>query len=194
MNLNPLAALIAATALAISLSSCTININVPPSPGQQMMGGMNSSNTAVEMFAEGMIPHHQQAIDISNLALTHSTSPEILDLARRIIAGQTPEIELMERWLDENDSDSMMRMMGETDMGGMASDAEMAELETLSGSDFDRQFLTLMITHHEGALHMVHMIDGSTEPEVKGLAQDIVRVQTAEIEEMTQLLEAVPNA
>lgn len=189
-----LSTLTLAAIVAFSLSACTINITVPPSFGPQMMGGMNSSNTAVEMFAEGMIPHHQQAIDMSNLALTHSTSPEILDLARRIIAGQTPEIELMQGWLDDNDSDSMMGMMGETGMGGMASDAEMAELGSLSGSDFDRQFLTLMITHHEGALHMVHMIDDSTEPEVKGLAQDIVRVQTAEIKEMKQLLEAVPNA
>jgi len=191
----PVVALVAAT----SLAGCTINITVPPSMGEAMMGSETSSSlNQVEMFAEMMIPHHQQAIDMSLLALEKdSSSPELKDLAQRIIDGQTPEIALMEGWRDESEEQGMMGMMssgGEIMMGGMASDDEMQNLATLEGSEFDTEFLTLMITHHEGALHMVHMIDGSSFDEAAQLAKDIVRVQTAEIEEMKAMLQGGSGA
>lgn len=185
---------VAALATAVSLAGCTINITVPPSVGQAIMGSETSSSfNEVEMFAEMMIPHHQQAIDMSNLALDKaSSSPKLKDLAQRIIDGQTPEIVLMEGWRDESDGRGMMGMMssgGAMMMGGMASDDEMRNLATLEGAEFDTEFLTLMITHHEGALDMVHMIDGSSFDEAAQLAKDIVRVQTAEIEEMKAMLQ-----
>ena len=185
--------------VAPSLSGCTINITVPPSMGEAMMSAeMSTSFNEVQMFAEMMIPHHQQAIDMSNLALEkESSSPELKDLAKRIIDGQTPEIALMEGWRDESDEGGMMGMMssgGEMMMGGMASNEEMKNLAELEGSEFDTEFLTLMITHHEGALHMVHMIDDSTFDEAAQLAKDIVRVQTEEIEEMKAMLQGDSGA
>jgi uncharacterized protein (DUF305 family) len=184
---------------AASLAGCTINITVPPAIGQAMMGSeVSSSFNEVEMFADMMIPHHQQAIDMSNLALEkESSSPDLKDLAQRIIDGQTPEITLMEGWRDDSDERGMMGMMssgGEMMMGGMASDDELQNLATLEGSEFDTEFLTLMITHHEGALHMVHMIDDSSFEEAAQLAKDIVRVQTAEIEEMKAMLQGGSGA
>jgi uncharacterized protein (DUF305 family) len=188
-----LATPILVVAAAASLAGCTINITVPPTMGQAMLGAETSSSfDEVEMFAEMMIPHHQQAIDMAELALgKESSSAELKDLSQRIIDGQTPEIALMEGWLSDSDEQGMMGMMsrgGEMMMGGMASSEEMDNLATLEGSNFDTEFLTLMITHHEGALHMVHMIEGSAHDEAAQLAKDIVRVQTAEIEEMKQML------
>ena len=181
-------------AFAVALSACTININVPSNPGFGMMNSEPGGAGEVEMFAEMMIPHHQQAIDMSELALERSSNPQIRDLSQRIIDGQTPEIALMSEWLPGGRSDLDMPLMGMSGMGGMASEEEMAELNTLSGDNFDRQFLSLMITHHEGALHMVHMIDDSNRDEVAQLARDITRVQTEEIDEMTRLLGDVPDA
>lgn len=162
--------------------------------GPNPMGAEQSSDLQVEMFAEMMIPHHQQAIDMSNLALSLSESDQLKDLAERIIAGQTPEIELMATWIDGPAANSSMGMMGGYAMGGMASDEEMAALATLSGGDFDKEFLSLMIPHHEGALQMVHMIERSSDAEVSQLAEDIIRVQTAEIAEMEALLEGITGA
>ena len=179
---------------AVFLSACTININVPSNPGVGMMDSEHGGADEVEMFAEMMIPHHQQAIDMSELALERSSNPHIRDLSQRIIDGQTPEIELMSEWLPEGQRNSDMARMRISGMGGMASEAEMAELETLEGEDFDRLFLSLMITHHEGALHMVHMIDDSNSDEVSQLARDITRVQTQEIDEMTRLFGELTDA
>ncbi len=180
--------------MSLGVSACTININVPPSMVPNTTDGAQSSDRRVEMFAEMMIPHHQQAIDMSNLALSLSESDDVKDLAKRIIAGQTPEIDLMATWIDDSEANGSVRMMGGYAMGGMASDEEMAALATLSGAEFDQEFLSLMIPHHEGALQMVHMIEGSSDAEVSQLAEDIVRVQTAEIVEMEALLEDTHGA
>jgi len=74
------------------------------------------------------------------------------------------------------------------EMGGMLTDAELAELAELKGAAFDQMFLTAMIAHHEGALDMVEMINDSTNSEVKTLAANIVQSQSAEIETMKALL------
>lgn len=180
-------------AAALSLSACTININAPARDGHPMdERSMISGEHNVEMFAFMMIPHHQQAIDMSTLALERSTNSDIHNLASRIIAGQTPEITLMKTWISGDDGMSgMMSGASMPGMGGMASDEEMDNLTTLDSPDFDREFLSLMIEHHEGALDMVQMIEDSTDPDVAGLARDIVRVQTEEIAEMTALRDAL---
>lgn len=135
---------------------------------------------------------------MAQLALNKdSASAEIKDLSQRIIDGQAPEITLMEGWLSQSDEQGMMGMMShgeETMMGGMASAEEMDNLAVLEGSEFDTEFLTLMITHHEGALHMVHMIEDSSFDEAAELATDIISVQTAEIEEMKLMLSGGPGA
>jgi uncharacterized protein (DUF305 family) len=180
---------IVVVAAIASLVGCTINITVPPSMDQEMLGSETTrAMDEVQMFAEMMIPHHQQAIDMAQLALNkESSSADLRDLSQRIIDGQTPEIALMEGWLEDSGEEGAMGLMsrgGEMMMGGMASPEEMDNLSELEGSDFEAEFLSLMITHHEGALRMVHMIDESAHDEAAQLAKDIVRVQTAEIEEM----------
>lgn len=136
------------------------------------------------MFAQMMIPHHEQAVTMSELALTNTTTPEIVALAIAIRDAQAPEIIQMQSWIDGK-SESHMHDM---EMGGMLTDAELAELASLKGAAFDQMFLTAMIAHHEGALDMVDMINGSTNSEVKTLAANIVQSQSAEIETMKALL------
>jgi uncharacterized protein (DUF305 family) len=138
------------------------------------------------MFAQMMIPHHSQAVTMSELALANSTNPEITSLATAIRDAQALEIKQMQRWLDQSDYSGTHA--GHMDMGGMLSDEELAELSTAKGSAFDRLFLEGMIAHHEGAIDMLSMIKYSTNSEVKKLYADIFSSQSAEIEAMKALL------
>jgi len=138
------------------------------------------------MFASMMIPHHSQAVTMSELALANSTNPEITSLATAIRDAQAPEIKQMQSWLDQSDYSGTHA--GHMDMGGMLSDEELAELSTAKGSAFDRLFLEGMIAHHEGAIDMLSMIKNSTNSEVKKLYADILTGQSAEIKTMKALL------
>lgn len=138
------------------------------------------------MFASMMIPHHIQAVTMSELALANSTNTEIISLATAIRDAQAPEIKQMQSWLDQSNYSGTHA--GHMDMGGMLSDEELAELSTAKGSTFDRLFLQGMIAHHEGAIDMLSMIKNSSNSEVKKLYDDILTSQSAEIETMKALL------
>jgi uncharacterized protein (DUF305 family) len=138
------------------------------------------------MFASMMIPHHSQAVTMSELALSNSTNPEVLALATAIRDAQGPEIAQMQSWLDEGKySESESHSM---DMGGMMSEEDLATLASAKGETFDRLFLEGMIAHHEGAIQMAEMVKDSTNSEVKKLFTNIVASQSAEIEAMKALL------
>lgn len=138
------------------------------------------------MFASMMIPHHSQAVTMSELALANSTNPEVLALATAIRDAQGPEITQMQSWLDKaNYSESESHSM---DMGGMMSEEDLATLASAKGETFDRLFLEGMIAHHEGAIQMAEMVKDSTNSEVKKLFTNIVASQSAEIEAMKALL------
>jgi uncharacterized protein (DUF305 family) len=138
------------------------------------------------MFAQMMIPHHNQAVTMSELALANSTNPEILSLATAIRDAQGPEITQMQSWLDQSNYSGTHA--GHMDMGGMLSDEELAKLAIAKGAAFDRLFLEGMIAHHEGAIQMAEMIEDSINSEVKKLFTNIVSSQSAEIEAMKALL------
>ena len=138
------------------------------------------------MFASMMIPHHSQAVTMSELALANTTNPEVLALATAIRDAQGPEITQMQSWLDQSDYSGTHA--GHMDMGGMLSDEEIAKLAIAKGAEFDRLFLEGMIAHHEGAIQMAEMIKDSTNSEVKKLFSNIVSSQSAEIVAMKALL------
>lgn len=149
-------------------------------------GMMSNFGSSEVHFAQMMIPHHQQAILMSDIALKNSSNKAILDLATRIKAEQAPEIQQMTGWLlaagvDPNATHTMA-------MDGMLTDSEITELQNTTGAKFDRLFLEGMIKHHEGALSMLHMIKNSSNSEAKKLATDIERVQKQEIAEMKNYL------
>ena len=173
-----LALLAGCTAAAEDTSHTDHGDHSDPSETMETMG---ESET---MFATMMIPHHQQAIDMSEMALANSSNADVKKLAQQIIDAQAHEIEQMQSWIDGHGHE----VHGDHDMMGMASEEDLAKLKTLGSPEFDELFLNLMIVHHEGALDMVSMLDGTDKAEAKELAQHIVEVQKAEIELMNQLL------
>ena len=142
---------------------------------------MSSDET---MFAQMMIPHHEQAVTMSELALKNTTNSDVIALATAIRDAQGPEIKQMQGWLGGK-SESHMHDM---EMGGMLTEEELKELASLKDAAFDQMFLTAMIAHHEGAIEMALMIKDSTNSEVKTLYENIVTSQSAEIEAMKALL------
>jgi len=147
--------------------------------------GSNTSFSADDqMFAAMMIPHHEQAIEMADIALGKSADPEILALANEIKAAQDPEIEQMKSWGSSKAGSHAGHMMDE----GMLSDDEMAQLKDAKGAEFDRLFLEGMIKHHQGAIQMADMIIDSVNEEAALLGKNIVDSQSAEIERMRQLL------
>jgi uncharacterized protein (DUF305 family) len=201
---NARIAAITAVALAstVALAGCSIDMGVPDNStmgngsNNSMMGDSDSSefsNTDV-MFAQMMIPHHQQAVEMSDLALAISTNPKVLALAQKIRDAQAPESELMKSWLTKAGADTTMGHemhdmgMGMGGMDGMMSEDKMTALAQATGTAFDTLYLEGMIAHHEGALQMVKMIANSSNADVLKLGEEIVAGQTAEIAQMKTML------
>jgi uncharacterized protein (DUF305 family) len=138
------------------------------------------------MFAQMMIPHHEQAVTMSELALMNTTNAEVRALATAIRDAQGPEIMQMQGWL--GDKGGHEAHSHDMEMGGMLTAMELEKLASLKDRAFDQFFLSSMIAHHEGALDMVEMINDSTNAEVKSLSENIVKSQSAEIEAMKALL------
>ncbi len=152
-------------------------------------------------FAQGMIPHHAQAIVMADMALAQSTNPDVTKLATEIKAAQGPEIEQLTSWLqawgqpvpamDASMDQSMTGMDGMDGMmmSGMMSDADMARLENTTGADFDTIWLEMMVQHHEGAISMARdEVTGGKYGATKALAESIITSQQAEIDTMTKLI------
>ena len=140
------------------------------------------------MFLQMMIPHHQQAIDMSDLALTKSADPELLALAKDIRDGQGAEIVKMKAWLDKAGADlDPGHSMGH-DMGGMLSDSELAALKAATGKSFDLLWLKGMTGHHDGAIDMATMIEDADNDEIKSFGQAIVTSQSAQNKQMAAMI------
>jgi uncharacterized protein (DUF305 family) len=144
-------------------------------------------------FMQGMIAHHAQAIYMSRLAVARGANPRLLKFANKIDQSQQAEIRLMQDWLVANkqsapDTSSWRTMT----MPGMLTPAQLATLDAARGPEFDKQFLNLMIQHHEGALKMVADLLATPlaaqDVDVSVFANDVVTVQTAEIDTMNEML------
>jgi uncharacterized protein (DUF305 family) len=148
-------------------------------------------NDADVTFAQDMIPHHRQAVEMAKLATDRAEDPRVLDLASRIEGAQDPEIEEMTGWLEDWDEDVPAEGGHEsmTGMSGMMSAEDMDALEAASGTEFDRMFLTMMIEHHEGAVDMANTeLDDGQFADALALARKIISAQEAEIAEMQGIL------
>ncbi|MEY3663248.1 MAG: hypothetical protein RI919_764 [Actinomycetota bacterium] len=167
---------IAATAI-FGLSACSAAANVDHSghPSQSATADFSSADL---MFAQMMIPHHQQAVDISFMALANTQNADVRALAESIITHQSTEVVTMKSWLDAagvslDDSHSMH-------MQGMLTEAQLAELEAAKDAEFDALWLEGMIMHHEGAI--------VANAEVADFAEHVIEDQTGEIAKMKDLL------
>jgi uncharacterized protein (DUF305 family) len=157
----------------------------------------SSYSPADVQFVKDMIPHHHQALEMAELVSARTNNPELVDVAGRINASQQDEIEFMQQWLRERgqevpDPADHGHMHTSHTMAGMATPEQMAELAAASATDFDRLFLQLMMTHHEGAVTMVKELleqPGSAfDPILFDFTSDVTNDQTAEIERMHKLL------
>ncbi|MFG2292282.1 DUF305 domain-containing protein [Streptomyces sp. NPDC048603] len=167
--------------------------SAPASPVGQ--GGHNAADVA---FAQGMIPHHRQAVEMAALAPTRAESAEVKKLAEEIRKAQDPEIKTLTGWLTawgeqvpaEGAADhSGHGGSGSAGAGGMMTAEEMTKLKDAKGKAFDTAFMELMIKHHEGAVAMAgtEKTDGSF-PDAKKMADAIITSQSAEIARMNTLL------
>jgi uncharacterized protein (DUF305 family) len=172
-------------ALSFSLSGCAEGVSLlTPVAVVEEQGAFSDSDV---MFAQMMIPHHEQAVLLATLAESNTEYSIILDLASRIADAQKPEIATMKSWLAEaGASEDMGHSMS---MPGMISDDDMRALEMARNDEFDVLFLTHMIAHHEGAVAMANdVIATTTNPDVITFANNVIAAQTLEIEEMQALL------
>ncbi|WP_405783236.1 DUF305 domain-containing protein [Streptomyces sp. NBC_00859] len=193
-----------AAALALALASCGSGTEHSSMPGTRhgssatasVPGGFNEADVA---FAQMMIPHHEQAVSMAELADGRASDREIKSLAADIEKAQGPEINTMRGWLrswGKSPSPSMDHGMpgmdhgGETAMPGMMSGKAMAGLKAAKGEDFDRRFAELMIGHHEGAVTMAgDERKNGRSPAARKLAGAVVRTQQAEIGTMHKILD-----
>ncbi|MEV0414927.1 DUF305 domain-containing protein [Streptomyces sp. NPDC050448] len=190
-----------------SPSTTTTQASPTASPSASAPAGQH--NQADVTFAQGMIPHHRQAIVMADMAEQHASSSDVKALAQKIKKAQTPEIETMTTWL-KSWGEAVPQGMGGMghgnasatpgmDMGmgmGMMSDHDMDQLKGATGNAFDTMFLTMMIKHHEGAVEMANTEkqQGAYGP-AKEMAGNIVTSQTAEITQMRKMLgTASPSA
>ncbi len=158
-------------------------------------------------FMSGMIGHHAQAVKMAGWAPSHGASKSLQIYCGRVAMAQTAEIGLMQAWLkDRNqpvpaaDARGMKMSMGGRDMfmmmPGMLTDAQMAQLDSARGVEFDRLFLKYMIQHHRGAITMVDTLNatpGAAQDEIVfKFSNDVYADQSTEIDRMQQMLDALP--
>ncbi|MET3949215.1 DUF305 domain-containing protein [Arthrobacter sp. UYEF36] len=209
MNTKFLTLSSAAIAGALALAGCSTSPSAPPvtssspassassMPGMDPGAGMMSSsapavaaehNEADTIFAQRMIPHHEQAVEMSETILQKNDIPaSVTDLATRIKAAQAPEIETMAGWLTAWNESPTMGAGHNKD--GMMGEDDMKQLDVAQGTEAAKLFLTQMVAHHQGAVIMARteMSQGKNADAVQ-LSKDIVTAQEAEIKEMQDLL------
>lgn len=202
----------AAVLLALLAASCGATraeprppIVQPGAPGQSSR--VITADTAVDLsrvqhtaadvrFMQGMIGHHAQAVEMTALLTSRTTSADMRQLARRIEVSQADEIKMMQRWLEaraqEVPGPHAHHMAGATLMPGMLTQPEMDRLAGAKGAEFDRLFLEGMIKHHEGALVMVKELfatpGAGQESEIFAFASDVDADQRMEIDRMRGML------
>ncbi|MFJ9212082.1 DUF305 domain-containing protein [Streptomyces sp. NPDC102264] len=191
----------AVTAAALTLAACGGDNGSPSSSASTSASASASAaagsahNTADVSFATDMIPHHQQAVEMADLAATRASSAEVKKLAAEIKKAQAPEIRTLSGWLTS--WGAQVPTQGSADhsaaghsMPGMMAEGDMSTLEKASGPAFDTAFLKLMVKHHEGAVEMARTEKSAgADPSAKEMADAIITSQSAEITRMNNLLD-----
>jgi uncharacterized protein (DUF305 family) len=164
-----------------------------PTASGKLPTGVNDADV---MFAQMMIPHHQQAVTMATLATTRASDPQLKTLAAQIKAAQDPEITTMTGWLTSwgrptaaPSASAMPGMDTSVPTPGMMSDADMAKLSAATGTNFDRMFAQMMISHHNGAIQMAgDEQKNGTNTNAKTLAAQIIKSQQAEVTTLEKIL------
>ncbi|MFE0100758.1 DUF305 domain-containing protein [Streptomyces sp. NPDC059009] len=146
-------------------------------------------NAADFTYAQMMVVHHAQALEMTRLAPKRAESAKVRGLAERITAAQRPEIDAMKAWLKHHGGPRRNASGHHHDtMPGMATDAQLGELRAARGKEFDQLFLTLMTTHHQGAVTMAtDALAQGNNVQIEEMANEVVVQQSAEIERMRKM-------
>ena len=186
-------AAVAATALALSgcaggnggMSGMDHASDDPAASGSQGVADFDDADVA---FAQMMIPHHERAVEMSDLLLAEDgIDQRVAELATQIKDAQQPEIDQLREWLTDWGQEGAD--LGRMNHGGMMTDDDMTALENAQGAEATRLFLEQMIVHHEGAIAMAEAeVDDGRNEDAKGMAATIVATQTDEIAAMERLL------
>jgi uncharacterized protein (DUF305 family) len=190
---------ISAITLALPLAACGSSTNVGSKTAETVVAGAaatsGSFNDADVAFAQGMIPHHEQAVEMADMALdpTAGAGAKIAALAKAIKASQDPEIATMKGWLTAWGKDASGAMAGMDHstgaMPGMMSGADMTTLGKSKGAEFDKIWATMMIDHHKGAIEMANTeLKSGQAAEAKTLATAVIKGQQKEVDQMTALV------
>ncbi|WP_415953010.1 DUF305 domain-containing protein [Streptomyces sp. KLOTTS4A1] len=151
-------------------------------------GEDDAPNTADFTYVQMMIVHHEQAIVMTDLAPERADSAAVKRLAQRIASAQGPEIASMKAWIKNNGGPRELAGHDHGAMAGMASEAQLKDLEASKGAEFDALFLKLMITHHSGAITMAEeVLAGGNNVQVEEMATDVMAQQASEINRMRGL-------
>ena len=190
---------VAALAMLTTLTACNSDSSHQATHSGSTSSSVSSSvaaqqhNQADVTFAQQMIPHHQQAIEMSDTVLAkQGIDARVIDMANRIKAAQGPEIQQMQSWLSQWGVPTMPMTPGSMaghDVSGMMSEQDMNDLKTADGVEASKLFLTQMIAHHQGAITMgTDEIKNGQYPPAVSMAQSIVTGQQQEITEMQGIL------
>ncbi len=210
------ALLLGGSSLALAQTAPIVQPGAPGQDGRTLTADQatelaKASYTMADVaFMQGMIVHHQQAVDMSKLVGDRTNNEEVVTIAGKILSSQADEIEFMNAWLAERGEKTVMAggmgehaghdmgdhsghaMVDHSQMAGMASPEQMAALAAAEGTAFDELFLTLMIAHHEGAIDMVEELyrqpGSAADPILYRFVSDIENDQSTEIDRMDTIL------
>lgn len=209
-------AMLLCACLAVALSACplaaqdravVVQPGAPGEPTKTLPADTHASLPPIApadvAFMQGMIMHHQQAVEMTALIESHTENKDVRSIGAKISSSQADEIRMMQRWLKARGQATSMAMPGMPDMDlngkpmapmpGMLTPEQMTALKAARGAEFDRLFLTGMIQHHGGALVMVKDLfdtaGSGQDAEIFEFVTDVDNGQRAEIKIMQRMLE-----
>ncbi|PZF56361.1 DUF305 domain-containing protein [Curtobacterium sp. MCSS17_008] len=185
-------AIAAALTLGLTLASCSTSNSGSEAGSSSSTSVASAHNDQDVMFAQMMLPHHKQAVEMSDMLLAKGSGvdSDVTDLAKQIKAEQSPEINQLTTWLKGwgESTESEHSGMGHS-MSGMMSDSDMDDLDQASGNDAAKLYLEQMVQHHEGAVDMAKTeVDKGKNTDAVAMAKSIVSSQTEQITQMQDML------
>jgi uncharacterized protein (DUF305 family) len=177
---------------ALALAGCADTSTSDTSSGSSAASEAAVFNDQDVMFAQMMLPHHEQAVEMSDTLISKgdTVDSDVLALAETIKDEQGPEIDQLTTWLGDWGQDTSASM--DHSMDGMMSESDMTSLKDASGTEASRLFLEQMTEHHKGAVDMAQQeVDGGENPDAVEMAKNIVESQTAQIDQMDSLLSSL---
>ncbi len=184
-------------AAASSSAAPPVRVVVPGRPGEsarvtdsdQVRAPNGSTFSTIDVtFAQMMIVHHAQAVEMADLAPQRAASPTVRALAERISTAQKPEIAYLRSWLSAR-KQSENTSHDHSTMPGMQSPADVAALAAARGADFDRRFVAMMVAHHRGAIQMAgDVVRGGSDEQLREMAGEMSIEQGSEIRRLEELV------